>query len=305
MNTEQGYRFGIIKNDNKDEDDKRKILKRGQIKDDYYECEYCYKTLTKMNYSHHLKRCSAYKKKLENDKKDIILYASGDKKVKSFTKRIELDPDGSKSIEIIPSNKERTVITCIGIGGSGKSYWTNEFLKKWTIEHPGKDIYFFSSLNEDPSITVDVNRVDLKKFYEADDLYMEDFQDSCLVFDDFDCITDAKIRKKLYNFITYMLFTGRHVKATILITLHNPTTKTGDTKVFLNESHIIVSFINGMGNRSINYVFEAYLGMSKKQIDRMRKLGDTSRWVAVVKGAPSIVVSQYQAYANYASESFE
>lgn len=304
MNTEEGFKFAVIKNINPETDEK-KTLQRGKIKEDYYECEYCYKKLTKMNYSHHLKRCPIYKKKLENDSKDIILYANGNKKVRSFIKRIDLDPEGNKIIEIIPGNKERDILTLIGRSGSGKSYFINEFLKKWKEQHPGKDIYFFSALNEDKSITVeDINRVDLNKFYEEQELYMEDFQDCCIIADDIDCITDSKIRKKLYNFLNYMMYTGRHINATLGICLHSGTTKNADTKAFLNESSIIVAFINGLGVKGMNYIFEAYLGMNKKQIEKLRKLGDDSRYVAVIKGCPSVIVSQYCAYANYASDDF-
>lgn len=305
MNYESGTKFSIITNVDKDDDDKdkNKHLQRGAIKDNFYECEHCYKTLTKMNYSHHLKRCSIYKKKLENDKKDVILYQNNNKKIKSYTKKIELDPDGNKIIEITPSSKERDCICIFGISGSGKSYWLNQYLMKWLEQHKGKDIYFFSSLSEDPSITVNVNRVDLEKFYNEDELFMEDFENCCLVFDDCEMISNVKIRKKLYNFINYLLMTGRHIKCSIIITLHNPCNRNSDTKIILNESSIFVCFLSGMGNRSLDYIFDKYLGMSPKQIKKLRLLSDDSRWVSVIKHqVPYIVCSQYQAYVHLASD---
>jgi hypothetical protein len=87
----------------------------------------------------------------------------------------------------------------------------------------------FSELTEDPSITVPIDRIDLQKFYEEaenGELYLDEFKDSCLVFDDFDCIQN-KVRKKLFNLLYYLLFTGRHIGATLLITLHNPVSKSG------------------------------------------------------------------------------
>ena len=303
MNTESGFRFGIIKTIQTDENEKKKTLQRGLIKSERYECEYCFKELSKINYSHHLKRCSIYKKKLEQEGKDVVLYASGNKKIPSFTKKIELDPDGNKQIEIVPSNKNRDIVVAIGTSGAGKSYFINEFLKKWKQEKgKGKDIYFFSALLEDPSITEKVNRVDLQKFYEEQDLYMEDFKDCCIVADDIDCISDTKIRKKLYNFINYMLYTGRHINCSLVITLHAGTTKNGETKCILNESTVITIFINNIGVKGMNYVLQAYLGLSNKQIQRLRKLGENSRWISIIKSCPNVICSQYSCYANYASD---
>jgi hypothetical protein len=68
---------------------------------------------------------------------------------------------------------------------------------------------------------------------------------------------------------------------------------------------LVVGFLNGMGNGmgngSIAYAFKQYLGMSTKQIKKLRVLSDDSRWVAVIKGAPQVICTQYNAYANYAS----
>lgn len=308
MNSEMvGVKFAMIKNVNPEVENEKKTLKRGLIKDDFYECEYCYKTLTKQNYSHHLKRCSIYKKKKENDKKDVILYAdNNNKKLSTYTKHIKLDPEGNKQIDIIPSGKSRDCILIIGISGSGKSYFLNEYMKKWVNDHKNKDIYFFSSLKEDPSITVKVDRVDLEKFYNEDELYLEDFKDCLLVFDDCEMISNTKIRKKLYNFINYLLMTGRHTNTYIIITLHNPCTRSSDTKIMLNESSVIVTFLAGIGNRGIDYLFSSYLGLSNKQIKRLRLMSDHSRWVSVIKHSiPYIICSQYEAFVNLASNDLE
>lgn len=296
MNTISGMPFAKIVLTKKEEPRK---LKKGQLKGDTYQCPDCLKNLTRINYSHHNKSCSVKRWKA-NQLQDRIIYANGDKKIPSFTKKIELDPE-SEQFEIIPSDKERDVITAIGIAGSGKSFFINQFLEKWQAKHHNKDIYMFSAITDDPSIKVKLNRIDLQKFANDDDLCLEDFEDSAIVFDDVDCITDTKIRKKLYGLINYLLFVGRHIKCSILVTLHNPCDKSGSTKSILNESGLVVCFLNGMGSRSINYVFDAYLGMDKKQIKKLRNLSDNSRWVAVVKSFPYIICSQYEAYANYVS----
>ena len=83
--------------------------------------------------------------------------------------------------------------------------------------------------------------------------------------------------------------------------MHNPTSRSGETKPFLNEANVIVGFLNGMGNRAIDYVMNQYLGLSVKQIKKLRKLNDDSRWVAIFKGSPQVICTQYLAYANYAS----
>lgn len=280
--------------------DQPKRLRRNLIKTDTYECPDCFKTLQKSNYSLHNRTCSVKKKKAQEYENKII-YANGDRKINTFTKKIELDQE-TEQFEVIPTNKQRDIIILCGAGGAGKSYWINEYIKKWKEQHKGQSVYFFSALTEDPSITEKVDRIDLSKFLAEDDLYLEDVENALLVADDIDCL-QSKVRKKLYNYLHYLLYTGRHVKCSMIISLHSPTTRNADTVPLLNESHLLISFPNSLGNRTIDYVYSKYLGLDGSQIKKLRKMSDNSRWIGITKTMPKILFSQFEAVALYSSDS--
>ena len=273
-------------------------LRRNLIKGETYECPDCFKTLKKSNYSYHNKTCSVKKKKLK-EYDDKIVYQSSDRKINTFTRSIVLDQE-HEQFEVTPTNRQRDCIIIIGAAGAGKSYWINEYIKKWKEKNKGQSVYFFSALSSDESITEKVDRIDLDKFMAEDELFLEDLEGALLIADDVDCLQN-KIRKKLYNYLHYLLYTGRHVRCSIVITLHSPTTRNADTVPLLNESHLIISFPNSLGNRSIDYIYDKYLGLDTAQIKKLRKMADDSRWIGITKTTPKILFSQYEALALYSS----
>ena len=135
---------------------------------------------------------------------------------------------------------------------------------------------------------------------DEEELFLEDLENSLLIADDVDCLQN-KIHKKLYNYLHYLLYTGRHVKCSIVITLHSPTTRNADTVPLLNESHLIISFPNTLGNQSIDYIYDKYLGLDNAQIKKLRRMADDSRWIDITKTTPKILFSQYEAYALFNS----
>ena len=49
-------------------------------------------------------------------------------------------------------------------------------------------------------------------------------------------------------------------------------------------------FINGMGGKSSNYLLNGYLGLDKKQIEKVKQI--KTRWVTVLKTYPQLILSQ-------------
>ena len=45
-------------------------------------------------------------------------------------------------------------------------------------------------------------------------------------------------------------------------------------------------------NRSLKYLLENYIGLTKNVIQKLRKNSNTSRWTAYIKGYPSYIVQQ-------------
>jgi hypothetical protein len=91
-----------------------------------------------------------------------------------------------------------------------------------------------------------------------------------------------------------ILQTGRHHEITCLITKHTPTNGK-DTKLILAESHQFILFPNGLGNRSLKYLLDSYLGLDKEQVKKIKKL--KSRWVCINRATfPLSIVSEKDAF---------
>ena len=67
--------------------------------------------------------------------------------------------------------------------------------------------------------------------------------------------------------------------------------------MILNESHSITTFPATLGGKSMRYLFDQYLGLDKKQIEKVKSI--KSRWITVLKTFPQIVMSQrYMAFTK-------
>ena len=67
---------------------------------------------------------------------------------------------GSKKFELFPPNEGRVVIYICGASGSGKSYWTAEYLKKYHKKYKSNKIYVFSEGEYDPAFEdLDIVRI--------------------------------------------------------------------------------------------------------------------------------------------------
>jgi hypothetical protein len=86
---------------------------------------------------------------------------------------------------------------------------------------------------------------------------------------------------------------GRHHNISAIITYHVATAG-AETKLVLNESQSITIFPNSMGGRSLKYLLDSYLGLDKKQIDKIKK--HDSRWVTILKTFPKMVLYEGGSY---------
>jgi len=192
---------------------------------------------------------------------------------------------------------ERYIYYIIGRSGSGKSY----FIKQWILNfyrqlYKKRKVYIFSALKNDDTLDelTFIKRIKLDSdFLDDDDIDISDFKDSLLIFDDTDTIKDKKIKAKVDHLLDEVLVVGRHHKISALITRHTATNGK-DTKLILAESHSFVIFPNGMGNKSISYLLDNYLGLDKTQIKKIKKL--KSRSITINRTFPLTVVSEHECF---------
>jgi hypothetical protein len=230
----------------------------------------------------------------------------------SKTKKIPLlsidDKDGAKKIyneitltgdeefQCIPNPEtERQILYITGRSGSGKSYYTLHYCLEYKKMYPKRDIYMFSALGEDSTIDKlkGLKRIKLTEAFCNEEITSEDFKNAMVIFDDTDVISDKKIRNKVNSIMNNILQVGRHHNTSCIITTHTACNGK-DTKIILNEAHSITIFPNGLGNRSLKYLLDSYLGLDKVQCKKIKKLN--SRWVSIVKTFPMSIISQKNAY---------
>lgn len=217
--------------------------------------------------------------------------------VKEYLEEIILnDPD--EFIQQIPNKKtERNVLYITGASGSGKSFYTREYVKQYKLAFPKNPIYLFSSLNDDPTLDklTYIKRIDLNEDFLNMPFTIDDFKNCLVIYDDIDVITNKHMKKKLQEIMGMILETGRHTKTSFIYTSHQAN-KGNDTKQILNESHSLTFFPNNMGVRTSKYLLEGLFGLDKDQIKKIRKIGTKSRWVSIVKTFPLICMYDKGAY---------
>jgi hypothetical protein len=222
--------------------------------------------------------------------KDKKLYVSdNENNVKKGFSNYECNKD--ETLQLIPNTKtERQCIYICGQSGSGKSYFTSQYVKQYKKAYPKNDIFVISSIAEDKSIDI-LKPIRINVLHEDflnDEFTSGDFKNSLVIADDVD-VFPTKNRKKVMSIVNNILVVGRHSNVSMCFTTHNPTNG-AETKLLLSEAHVITIFARTTGNRALKYLFDQYLGQDKKQIDKIKKM--KSRAVSIIRGYPMVIIGE-------------
>lgn len=185
--------------------------------------------------------------------------------------------------QAIDTDTERQVLYVTGPSGSGKSYYTRQFIEDYHKKFPKRPVYVFSSLSE--CKTLDkikyLKRIKVKEEkFLCSELSAKDFRETLCIFDDCDVISNKLIKKKIFDILNQLLELGRHMHTSVVFTSHNANAGL-DTKKILTESHSITIYPRNMGSRPLRYLLGEYLGMDKKEIKKIKKCN--GRWVTICK----------------------
>jgi hypothetical protein len=219
--------------------------------------------------------------------KNKIVYLKEGNSTKSF------ECEGDEKCLLIPNvAKERQVIYCSGMSGSGKSYYIMQYSKQYQKMYPKNDVILFSGLDSDEGSLDKIKN--LKRFnISADDFLEEDFQsenfkDCLVIFDDLESINNKFIFNKVMKIQETLLTTGRHSRTSVAVSNHS-VANGRVTKLILNESNVIVIFKSGLGNRILKYILDQYLGLDKDQIIKIKRLRG-SRSITIIKSSYPMVL---------------
>ena len=234
-----------------------------------------------------------YLGKVEGGKYDkkIVAVSSDHKMVdddycRSF-KRMAID---GKFQQIPDPETERQILYITGASGSGKSTYTANYIKHYKKLYPKNPVYCFSALKDDESLdVVKPKRIIIDETLVTSPITIDEFENSCVVFDDIDVISDKKQRDAVYSILNQGLETGRHYKVTIIITNHLPTAGK-DTRRVLNECHSVTYFPHSGSARALKYLLTEYLGLDKYSMKKIKGL--KSRWATIFKNYPNVCMTE-------------
>jgi hypothetical protein len=215
-------------------------------------------------------------------------------KVKNPMTHIDL-PNG-QIFQQVPNEKEpnhklrRRIIYTSGKSGSGKTYYTADYVREYVRQSPKNRILLFSSLESDETLDEikQVRRVKVKTAGFVNETFtIDQFKDTLVIFDDTDCIKDKGITAQINHIADIVLQTGRHTNTSMIFTSHLSCAGKS-TQLILCESHSIVFFPSAMTSHALNYLCTTYIGLDKKQVKMIQK--DKSRWVTYFKGCPPVLM---------------
>jgi len=221
--------------------------------------------------------------------KDKIIYLDEKEENIHGFDHFQLEGDGKLQLTINPKS-ERTIWYVVGSSGSGKSFFVGKLCAEYLKYFPKNPIYMISTVSDDSSLDgIKMNHIVIGDNLLEETVTAKDFQDSLVIIDDADQISNTKHRKAVQAISNSILEIGRHYNVSCAFTNHVACAG-HDTKRILNESHSITLFPRTAGNKTLKYLLDSYLGLDKHEIQKVKKL--KSRAVTILKTFPKVVVSE-------------
>ena len=202
-----------------------------------------------------------------------------------------IEAQADETIQLSPSIKdERSLIYVVGPSGSGKSFWTTQYVKEYLKKFKRNKVHLISPIFDDKNInSLKPNRINPNTQEFLDDPPVcEDFKDSLLILDDVEAY-DKKTLNRVMTLVNSIATCGRHANVSLLFLAHTATNG-HMSKLLLSECHAIVLFPQNFSGRTSKYLLDNYLGFNKKQIEKIKHVN--SRAVAIVKSYPMVVVTE-------------
>ena len=213
----------------------------------------------------------------------------GEQPVKSFT---EIPLKDGKYQQLPNPDTEREILYIVGPSGSGKSYYTRSYITEYKKKHKKADIFLFSALKEDETLDKlkpPPKRIVIDDRLVSDPIPVEEFKNTCVIFDDIDVISNKTHREAVYSILNQILEVGRHHKITCIVTNHLPTAGK-DTRRIINESHSVTYFPHSGSAGQMKRLLTDYLGLDSTTLKRIRK--QQTRWATIFKNYPMAILTE-------------
>jgi len=241
--------------------------------------------------------------KLNKNSNTIAIVKGNDDNKKLFNQFLTINEDktGKSSIKLpsdmifqpVPSKKGRDVYYIVGASGSGKSYLALRIAQNYQKMYPDRPILLVSKLEQDETLDQlnGMYRINFND-WDIETPKIDVFADTLVIFDDFDAV-EKPLLKGIQTVINDIAVTGRHTNTSMIYISHH-ISNYSSTRLILNEATHYVIYPHSTSYHGLYYLLSKYLGMSKEEIKKLKKLG--SRWVCVHKNHPQYILSEHDAY---------
>jgi len=182
-------------------------------------------------------------------------------------------------------------IAVLGKSGSGKSHFTGHLVDRM---NPDKRFIVLSAVDEDAAYDpLGPIRLDI---YDPDtyELPIEEFNNSIVVFDDVENLADKAVNKAILRLRNMLLEKGRHHKIDVVSISHDALAGK-DTKLVHAESTAAVMFPKYAQAHTMGTYLKKYIGLSADNVQKIKELGNHSRWIFVSNTAPTYVLHAHGA----------
>ena len=213
----------------------------------------------------------------------------GEQPVKSF---IEIPLKDGKYQQIPNPKTEREILYIVGPSGSGKSYYTKEYVTQWKKHNKKGEVFLFSALQEDETLDKlkpPPKRIIIDDRLVTEPILVEELSKCCVIFDDVDVISNKAHREAVYSLLNQILEVGRHHNITCIVTNHLPTAGK-DTRRIINESHSVTYFPHSGSAGQMKRLLIEYLGLDGPTLKKIRKM--QTRWATIFKNYPMCILTE-------------
>ncbi len=199
--------------------------------------------------------------------------------------------------ELMPDPRCR-IIYIAGPQNSGKSFFAGQYIEKYRLMYPKAKFYVFSRLSNDPSLDHLVpHRITIDQSIVDNPIELEEIPEhSVCLFDDIDNVSDKNVQHAVNKIKEQIMEIGRHRDVKCVITSHLINgNQRSVSRITLNEMQVLVIFPQSGSGYQIKYVLKHYFDLSVKQVNKIMDMKHETRWVALVKIHPQVLLTQHRA----------
>lgn len=276
-----------------------------------------HKLLTYFNF-----KLNVYNKKVKSPKfavVDIIKNVLVDNR-KIYGNYLEVDPEVGE-FQVTPkkvnlknrTDMRRDISYMTGPSGSGKTTAAAKQAKEYQEMYPDNKICFISTINDNKDIMklepIFINIKDSflieQNWFGSDKLRLinnpnaadadqnSDFQDTLVIFDDLEAISDKELAKSIRDLQDQILNIGRHFRVSCIICKHLAC-EYNKTKQILLESDFITIFPRKSTPKNLVYLLNKHLGFDNKTINMI--INSDSPTVTISAKYPHAIIESNSVY---------